>query len=288
MFKSLPKYFFPICASLLALTFLFAVQANAQSISDFSIIKAKDIGELLRDITSFLVSLAPALAGLVIIWGGYQYFLGGFDQKADGLKAIKAAVIGLALVFSYSLIVKLVTDTLQPGASGGFNTDALIAFITSIGGSLVALSSIFAIAVIIYGGYKYMFSSLPGAKGDGKAAIQNGIIGLAAILLAQPIIDLVKNTVDATAGAASPINTNAIAGFLLSIINGFLIPISSIVTVFFFVLGGFNMLTSGGDSGKYKKGQEYLKNAVIGLIVVLTAFTLTQIVIFIVQRFSFS
>jgi hypothetical protein len=224
--------------------------------------------------------LATVVAGLVIIYGGYQYFFGGFDQKSDGLKTIRSGVIGLAIVLSYQFITTLVTNTVS---GGNFSTASLTTFLQNITTSLVGLSSIFAIAVIIYGGYRYMFSSLPGVKEDGKKAITNGVIGLIAIILAYPIIELIKSAITITSTGFTP-NTGVVQTFIVTnIINGFLIPLSSIFTVFFFIIGGYYMLTSGGNDAQYKKGLGYIQNAIIGLIVVLVSFTATQLIIYFVN-----
>lgn len=265
---------------LLALVFT-TIPTFAQSLTDFQILKYNNIEDLLDAITSFLVNLAPLLAGLVLIYGGYQYFLGGFDQKADGKKAIQAAIIGLVIVLSYNIIKSLVTGTL---AGGTFNTKPITDFLGEITTNLILLSSIFAVAVIIYGGYKYMFSSLPGAKGDGKDAITNGVLGLIAIIIAGPVIELIKSTITGT--TTLNINISAIQTFILNIISNFLIPISSIVTIFFFVVGGYYILTSGGNSAQYKKGLDYLRNALIGLIIILVSFTAIQLVIYVVRGIS--
>jgi hypothetical protein len=257
---------------------LVSVSTFAQSLTDFQLLNFNNIEELLNAITTFLVDLAPVLAGLVLIYGGYLYFLGGFDQKADGKKAIQAAVIGLVIILSYDIIKTLITGSI---AGGTLNVKPISDFLIGLTKSLTSLSSVVAIGVIIYGGYKYMFSPLPGAKGDGKEAITNGIIGLIAIIIAGPIIQLVKDTVSGT--TTTDIATDSIQNFILNIINNLLIPVSSIITIFFFVVGGYNMLTAGGNDSQYKKGLDYLRNAVIGLVVVLISFTLTQIVIYVVQ-----
>jgi hypothetical protein len=278
MFKHIKLAIIISLSGFLAFNLLFSVPTFAQSLSSFQLLKFSTIQDLLDGIIAFLTTLAPVLAGLVFIYGGYQYFLGGFDQKASGLKSIQAAVTGLALVLSYDIIKTLVTGTI---AGGKLNTDPIINFIKDISTSLIGLSSIFAIAVIIYGGYKYMFSSLPGAKGDGKEAITNGILGLITIIIANPIIELIKTII--TGSTTLSINTDAVQTFVLNIINSFLIPVSSIVTIFFFILGGYYMLTSGGNDSQYKKGLSYIQNAIIGLIVVLTSFTITQLIIYFVQ-----
>ncbi len=47
--------------------------------------------------------------------------------------------------------------------------------------------------------------------------------------------------------------------------------IAGVATVALIIVGGFNILTSGGDSNKMKKGQDTLTSALIGLVIVVTS-----------------
>jgi hypothetical protein len=67
-------------------------------------------------ITANYVKMLLGLVGTVftflIIWAGYEYFTakGDEDQAKEGLKKIKAAIIGLAIVLaSYSITVYIVS-----------------------------------------------------------------------------------------------------------------------------------------------------------------------------------
>jgi len=51
------------------------------------------------------------------------------------------------------------------------------------------------------------------------------------------------------------------------------------LTLLAFIYGGLRMLTSGGDTGKAKKGQSVLVNSVIGLFIVLFAYAFVVIII---------
>lgn len=45
------------------------------------------------------------------------------------------------------------------------------------------------------------------------------------------------------------------------------------------IYGGYTWMTAGGDSEKIKKAQQIIRNAVIGLVVVLGAYVITQFVV---------
>ncbi|HOX60745.1 MAG TPA: hypothetical protein PLV72_01935 [Candidatus Magasanikbacteria bacterium] len=58
------------------------------------------------------LSLIGTIFFVMILWGGYEYFTakGDEDQAKTGLKYIKAAIIGLAIVLaSYSITIFIVT-----------------------------------------------------------------------------------------------------------------------------------------------------------------------------------
>jgi Type IV secretion system pilin len=265
------------------------VSTYAQDLAAFDLLGISDINQLLGIITTFLTNLALPLATLVIIWGGYQYFLGGFDQKANGKKAITSAVIGLALVYGVGFITTTVKSVLTPadGAKGPFNFQPIVDLLDNLSGNLINLAAFVAVLVIVWGGYQFFFSSLPGGKANGRETIQNGILGLVAVLLANPIITLIKSIVS-NPTTEKLFDSQPVIKFIISFLNGFLIPVSTVVTVVFFVVGGYYYLTSGANDGNAKKGRDIIQNAIIGLIIVLTAFTLTQILIYVVQGFKFA
>jgi hypothetical protein len=69
----------------------------------------------------------------------------------------------------------------------------------------------------------------------------------------------------------------------VTVINGFLIPLSSVVALLFFVLGGYYWMTSNGDEKQVEKAKDAIKNAVIGLVVTLVSATVVQMIIYFVN-----
>ncbi|PKL72443.1 hypothetical protein CVV26_01600 [Candidatus Kuenenbacteria bacterium HGW-Kuenenbacteria-1] len=72
--------------------------------------------------------------------------------------------------------------------------------------------------------------------------------------------------------------TTDLKGLILSVVKvvlGFL----GIVAVIMIIIGGFIWMTAGGNEEKSKKAKEFLVNAVIGLIIVLVAYTIISWVI---------
>jgi hypothetical protein len=263
------------------------LNTHAQDLAAFDLLGISDIKELIEIVKGFLKGLAIPLATLVVIWGGYQYFLGGFDQKANGKKAITSAILGVALIFGADYIISLTQQVLTPTGSTPFNFGPIISLFTELAKNLINLAAFIAVLVIVWGGYQFFFSSLPGGKANGRETIQNGILGLVAVLLSGPIVALIQSIVS-NPTTEKIFNSQPIINFIISFLNNFLIPISTVVTVVFFVVGGYYYITAGANDSNAKKGRDIIQNAIIGLIIVLTAFTLTQILIYVVQGFKFA
>lgn len=245
---------------------------------------------LLPAIQRFLIQLAPALAAIVIAWGGYKYFWGGIEGKSDGRQTIQAGVIGLAVVLLAGFIVDLISGGGDPSqaliTADGFNTEQIDEFILSLTSLLTVLATAIAVVVIIWGGYQFLFSTLPGAKGDGKQTIINGVIGLIVIILASQIVEFVKSVTDTIeAGSAGDINSSALISFIVNITNFILIPVSAAVTVFFLVLGGYQYITAR-ESYQVSNARKNLLNALIGFVVILLSVTIVQAIYYFVGTLS--
>lgn len=59
---------------------------------------------------------------------------------------------------------------------------------------------------------------------------------------------------------------------------GFMAGVIGSLAVLMLALGGFLMITSGGDGPRYEQGKNYAKYSVIGLIVVLSAYIIVTLV----------
>ena len=293
-----PLVLFVVVIALLAPMISGSVDAHAQDAGALNLLPfdclvetATCKNDLASAIVSFLFSLAPIFATLVLIWGGYLYFLGGFDQKTSGRRAISSAVIGYALILlAYGVsgggdgvILTFIQDTLRGTTAEGINAEPTENIINAVIGFLTAIAGLVSVLTIIWGGYKFFLSTLPGAKEDGKQTIANGVIGLVIVLIATPIRNLVESTFGTQESQLS-LETGSIVSIISTIVNNFLIPVSAVLTVFFLVWAGYDYIFSGGDQGKVKSAKDKLNNAIIGLIVVLLAVTISQLIVFFVQN----
>ncbi len=64
-------------------------------------------------------------------------------------------------------------------------------------------------------------------------------------------------------------------GKVIQIFLGFL----GIIAVVLILFAGFLWMTAGGDSGKVDKAKDYIKNAVIGIVIILSAYIITSYVL---------
>lgn len=66
-----------------------------------------------------------------------------------------------------------------------------------------------------------------------------------------------------------------IIGNIINIVLSFL----GVLLLIYLIYAGFLWMTSGGDSKKAESAQQYIKNAVIGLIIILASFAISNFVI---------
>jgi hypothetical protein len=63
-------------------------------------------------------------------------------------------------------------------------------------------------------------------------------------------------------------------------IGKFVIGIIGSIILVYFIYGGIYMISSGGDSGKVKKGKDIIINSVIGLAIVMFAYVLVFFIVY--------
>jgi hypothetical protein len=69
-----------------------------------------DIPFFIQYIASYLVGIAGTISVVMIMWGGYQWIMGGVseDQKGKGKKTLTYAVIGLIITLLSWVIVNVI------------------------------------------------------------------------------------------------------------------------------------------------------------------------------------
>lgn len=65
---------------------------------------------------------------------------------------------------------------------------------------------------------------------------------------------------------------------LISTVVGFLTIVAGISFILYFIIAGFSWITAGGDPEKVKKAQQNITNALVGIVIVAIAYTVTAII----------
>lgn len=251
--------------------------------------------------TGIFTALAVVISTLVIAKGGFDYYQGTIDDKAKGIETIRKGVLGLATVLLSNAIANLIKNFFGASINNTTNSfdfknlptqsAAILKPVLENGTTfLLNLTSVVAILVVIYGAYQYYAASFPGQKAEGQKVLTNGVIGLIVSILARPIVALIQVTLSATEPAkvtTLSLNATGIITVVKSLLSNIIIPVSSVVTVFFIVLGGYYWITSSG-SDQVKKAREAIQNAIVGFVVTLLATTMVQLIIFFVKPEDFT
>lgn len=112
--------------------------------------------------------------------------------------------------------------------------------------------------------------------------VSTGLVAMPLIAGAQPFtnpFETGKKAVEGV-GTAAQIgggtqDINVIVGRIINIVLGFL----GIVLLFYFLYGGFKWMTAGGDEDGVKEAKTMIRNAVIGLVIIMAAYALTNFVL---------
>jgi hypothetical protein len=239
-------------------------------------------------VIKFLQDIAPFVTTLLVIFGGYEYFVDEQAKKTSAKSTIFAAVSGYVIIILAPIISDVVRDTFN-GKNGAnvINTSALEKLFTEIINVLINLSSLVAVVVIVLGGYAYFLQFFVNAgkqegKMNGRELLIAGVMGLIVTTVARPLVGFIKATFTSKGGDFG-INDQSIIAFIRNVLANFLIPFASVVTLIFIVAAAFMWLTAGSDETRVKNAKATLNGALIGLVIVLLSTTIVQLIIYFIQ-----
>lgn len=132
---------------------------------------------------------------------------------------------------------------------------------------------------IIFGGFQFLTGgSNPGQIEKARKTLFNAVIGLIISLSAVAVVNLIFNlvgTVSTVNGITLPAQSaETVLKNVLNIVYGLV----GVIAVIVIIIGGINYATSSGDPARVTKGKNLLLYAIVGLVVVFTAFALTNYV----------
>ena len=116
------------------------------------------------------------------------------------------------------------------------------------------------------------FLLLIGKEKEGRSWLGKAIIGLLAIFAITTIVGLIEQSIQQK-------NVDPITNFVKLAVNSFIIPLASIVSLIYFIIGSYKIVFSGTDEAQVKEGWKYMQNAIIGFVIVLLSFSLAQLII---------
>ena len=120
------------------------------------------------------------------------------------------------------------------------------------------------------------FLLLIGKEKEGRGWLEKAIKGLIVIFVITTIVGLIEQSIQQK-------NVDPITDFVKLVVNSFLIPLASIVSLIYFIIGSYKVMFSGADEAQdeaqVKEGWQYMRNAIIGFVIVLLSFSLAQLII---------
>lgn len=150
----------------------------------------------------------------------------------------------------------------------------------------IALVAMIYVAVffILYGGFQFITGgSNPSMIEKGRKTILNAVIGLVIGLGSVAILNMLFTGIF---GSTATSTSNGISGLvdmsgnqLLTNALNMAYFAAGTIAVVVIIIAGLMYATSAGDSGRVTKAKNLITYAIVGLIVVLTAFVITSFVI---------
>ena len=143
----------------------------------------------------------------------------------------------------------------------------------NIASMLTGILGYLAIGFVIYGGFQYMLSrGNPAGTASAIKTITNALIGLAICCSASIISGAISDIVVQAKGTGSDV------GFVQHLFNSAFMWAGIIATIMV-VYNGFQYIISAGDTSKVVKAKNGLTASIIGLIIVLAAAAIVNVVV---------
>lgn len=172
------------------------------------------------------------------------------------------------------------TDCAIQAVTGG--SDAIGGFIWKIVLNIIEMALVIvvyiAVAFILYGGFLFMTGGgNPSMLQAARKTLLNAVIGLViamgAIAITNFVFGIVSTNVDSN---GLPLGTGE---ELLTNILNIVYFIAGAVAVIMIVIAGLMYTTSSGDASKITNAKNMILYAIVGLVVILSAFAITNFVI---------
>ncbi|MFZ1720154.1 MAG: hypothetical protein WAU28_02265 [Candidatus Moraniibacteriota bacterium] len=157
--------------------------------------------------------------------------------------------------------------------------DTVEDFVASVMAAVQDIVVVLAILAIVIGGVLYVISAgNSGLMTTAKGAITGALIGLAVVIAAPSFLKEVYTIVGGKDAPSQLQNALSLTQIAMKTLE-FLLGIVGIIAVIMLLIGGIAYMTSGGDSKRADVGKEIVKNALIGIAIVMAALILVKQVV---------
>lgn len=168
-------------------------------------------------------------------------------------------------------------DGLSGSGTGGKVTlsQMIWTIVLNVVSLILGVAGYLAIGFVIYGGFMYMVSrGNAGKVASGKKIIVNALIGLAICVLASIISGAISDIISGASAMG--------ADFFVGLANTAFLW-AGIIAVIIIIIGGILYVTSTGDPSKTTLAKNTIMNAVIGLVIVLFAAAIVNLIVGVVS-----
>lgn len=243
------------------------------------------INSIVRSIVNIIKNLIGGLAVILIIINAMQMIFAGGDESIikEKKQGILYAVIGLIIILVLDQIIKFVYGTPLTAIGGGGLMDmrnegfsdevyGIVSFIKAVIGSI-------AVFMIVISGIRMVT-----AQGEEeeikkqKASIGWVAIGVIIILINKIIIDNIFIIPTQNSDQISGGNVFNIIN-LLGNITKFGLGFVGIVALGFLIYGAVLMIANYGNEEAVDKSKKVIKNSLIGIIIIISAYTIINTII---------
>lgn len=139
---------------------------------------------------------------------------------------------------------------------------------------LLGVANYVAVIMVMYGGFLYLTAgSNEQQVGKGKKVVTNAAIGVAIMTASSAVIGVIREV----SGWFSKPNGSVTDGFVEIANQAFIW--AGVLAILMIIWGAIQYSTSAGDPGKIQKSKKTIINSVIGVVIVILAASIVNLVV---------
>ncbi len=226
-------------------------------------------------------NIIGAIAIAIIVFAGIQMMTSSGEESklTEQKNTIMYVIVGLVAILLIERMIVLIYGT--PGVERGFGTTGkgiseemygLISYVKAIVG-------VIAIVMIMVSGVKTIAAQGEEEKlTNQRKSIIWVVLGLVIIIINKVVVDNLYTKPIANKDVITKTNVQSIVN-LLGTVTQFVLGFVGLIALAAFIYGATTMIANYGNDEMRDKGVKIIKNALIGIIVILSAFAIVSTVI---------